>query len=94
MVFPSFSMANERLSPKTPASVKAIHKMAGIPRDIRSTDKSKAKLNITVIKREKVNMDSISSLVLSSVTISFQTIAHIPFIASSPYAVKVDFLKS
>jgi len=80
--FPSFSRANERLRPNTPAKVKEIQSIAGAAKGIISAEKSKAKLKITMIKRAKVNIDAKSSFVLSSVIISFQTIAQIFFIFS------------
>jgi hypothetical protein len=79
--FPSFSSANERPRPKTPAKVKATHRIAGAARGMSSDEKSKAKLKITMINRASVNMDEKSSFVLSSVIMSFQTIAQIFFMA-------------
>src|SRR3990170_3635180 len=79
---PSFSRANERLRPHTPAKVKEIQSIAGAAKGIISAEKSKAKLKITMIKRAKVNIDAKSSFVLSSVIISFQTIAQTFFIFS------------
>ncbi|GJM15307.1 MAG: hypothetical protein DHS20C13_06340 [Thermodesulfobacteriota bacterium] len=81
IAFPSFSKANERLRPKTPAKVKAIHNIAGAAKLRISTENPNAKLNTTIISRAKSNIEENSSLVLSSVIISFFIIAQILFIS-------------
>jgi hypothetical protein len=75
--FPSFSIANERLSPNTPANVNDTHKMAGAANFMTSVERLKAKLKITSNSSANVNMADRSSLVLSSIIMSLYRIAMI-----------------
>ena len=73
--FPSFSIANDRLNPNTPANVNDTHKMAGAPNFMSSVERLKAKLNITSNSNANVNMAERSSFVLSSIIMSLYRIA-------------------
>ena len=87
--FLSFSRANDRPRPKTPAKVKATQRMAGAAIGTSSADKSNAKLNIIMVKRAKVNIEVRSSFVLNSDIKSFQTIAQTFVISLTLYIRKV-----
>jgi hypothetical protein len=93
--FPSFSIANERLSPNTPANVNDTHNMAGAANFMSSVERLKAKLKITSNSIANVNIADRSSLVLSSIIMSLYRMAMIFLISqiNNPAATRVSVPK-